>query len=96
MNSLTILIIDDEEAQLLSLKSFLKRRGYEIFTAQSGPQGLDIAQTNTIDLVLTDYRMPDWNGFIVLKKMKELNFKLDAVMTAEAYVEKWENSGVLK
>jgi DNA-binding NtrC family response regulator len=83
MNSLTILIIDDEEAQLLSLKSFLKRRRYEIFTAQSGPQGLQIAQANTIDLVLTDYRMPDWNGFIVLKKMKELNPEIDVVvMTA--------------
>ena len=71
MNPLTILIIDDEETQLISLKSFLKRRGYEIFTATSGPAAFEIAQNNTIDLVLTDYRMPEWNGFEVLKDIAE-------------------------
>ena len=88
MKLLTILIIDDEEAQLHSLKSFLKRRGYEVFTAQSGPQGFEIARSNTIDLVLTDYRMPEWNGLTVVRKMKELNPEIDIiVMTAYGNIE---------
>ena len=80
MQKLSILIIDDEEAQLKSLKSFLNRRGFDVYTASNGPDGYEIAQKNMIDLVLTDFRMPDWNGFTVLKKMKELNPEIDIVM----------------
>ncbi len=88
MNNLTILIIDDEEAQLVSLKSFLKRRDYEIFTASNGPDGFEIVQKNTVDLVLTDFRMPEWDGLTVLGKIKELNPEIDVVvMTAYGNVE---------
>jgi len=88
MKTFSILIIDDEKAQLTSLQSFLKRRGFEVFTAENGPQGLAIAEQNTIDLVLSDYRMPEWNGFIVLRKIKELNPEIDVViMTAYGSIE---------
>ncbi len=83
MDGFSILIIDDEQAQLVSLESFLKRRGFRVFTATSGPIGFEIARENTIDLVLTDFRMPDWNGLVVLRRMKELNPEIDVVvMTA--------------
>ncbi len=88
MKQMSILIIDDEEAQLKSLESFLKRRGFQIYTAKSGPEGYKLAQNNTIDLVLTDFRMPEWNGFAVLRKMKELNPEVDVVViTAYGSVE---------
>lgn len=88
MKSLTILLIDDEEAQMQSLKSFLDRRGYEVFTAVNGRTGYDIAQKHTVDLALTDYRMPDWNGLVVLRKIKELNPDIDVVvMTAYGSIE---------
>ncbi len=88
MEKLAILIIDDEEAQLLSLKSFLQRRKYKIFTAEDGKKGLEIAEKNPIDLILTDFRMPEWDGMTVLKKVKELNPEIDVVvMTAYGNVE---------
>ncbi|GAB4363578.1 MAG: sigma 54-interacting transcriptional regulator [Calditrichia bacterium] len=88
MQPLSILIIDDEAAQLQSLKSFLTRRGYQVFTATDGPSGYEIAQKHTIDLVITDYRMPEWNGFVVLRKIKELNPDIDiVVMTAYGSIE---------
>ena len=88
MNKFTTLIIDDEEAQLISLKSFLSKRGIEIYTAKSGPQGLEIARKQTIDLVLTDFRMPEWSGLVVLRKIKELNPEIDVVlMTAYGNIE---------
>ena len=88
MDCFSILIIDDEPAQLVSLKSFLSRRGYEVFTASSGPEGLDIAQQKTIDLVLTDFRMPEWDGGQVLTEVKSLNPDIDVVvMTAFGSVE---------
>ena len=44
-----ILIIDDEEAQLLSLKSFLSKRGYDVFTSTSGEEGIQIINNNVIN-----------------------------------------------
>jgi len=84
MNHLSLLLIDDEPAQLVSLKSFLSRRGYEIFTASSGPAGLEIAKRQTIDLALTDFRMPDWDGRRVLAELKSLNPDI-AVVVITAY-----------
>ena len=88
MENFSILIIDDEESQLKSLKSFLTRRGYSVYTAVSGPAGYEIARNTTLDLIFTDFRMPEWNGFAVVKKMKELNPELDiVVMTAYGNIE---------
>ncbi|MCB0276620.1 MAG: sigma-54-dependent Fis family transcriptional regulator, partial [Calditrichaeota bacterium] len=77
---LNILLIDDEASQLTSLKSFLSRRGHTVFTAQSGPAGLGIAQSEAIDLVLSDFRMPEWDGLTVLGKLKALNPDIDVVI----------------
>jgi len=88
MTKFTILIIDDEESQLISLKSFLSKRNIEVYTALSGPEGYKIAQKETIDLVLTDFRMPEWSGLVVLRKIKELNPEIDVVlMTAYGNIE---------
>ncbi len=88
MNTLSILLIDDEPAQLHSLQRFLSRRGYEVFIAEDGPAGFAIAQEQTIDLVLTDFRMPEWNGLEVLRRIKALNPEIDVVvMTAFGNIE---------
>jgi DNA-binding NtrC family response regulator len=87
-SDMTILIIDDEETQLKSLESFLKRREFQTFTAGDGESGFEVARKNTIDLVLSDYRMPGWNGLVVLRKIKELNPEIDVViMTAYGSIE---------
>ncbi|MBK7105615.1 MAG: sigma-54-dependent Fis family transcriptional regulator [Ignavibacteriae bacterium] len=88
MKKLSVLIIDDEESQLHSLKSFLVRREYEVFTASDGMKGFSIIQSNFIDVVLTDFRMPNWDGFTVLKNVKEFNPEIDVVViTAYGSVE---------
>jgi DNA-binding NtrC family response regulator len=80
MKKLSILLVDDEESILASIKSFLSRRGHEIFTASNGQEGIDIVKNNVIDLVLTDYRMPIKNGLEVLKETKEINPSIDVVV----------------
>jgi two-component system NtrC family response regulator len=83
MKKLNLLIIDDEEAQLLSLKSFLSRRNFDIITANDGKSGFDKLKDSQVDVVLTDFRMPNWDGYTVLKNIKELNPDIDVViMTA--------------
>jgi len=88
MNNFTILIIDDEETQLQSLKTFLGKRSYNVLTAGEGETGLKAAEGNVVDIVLTDFKMPGWDGLTVLKKLKELNPEIDVVvMTAYGTVE---------
>ncbi|MCW8848470.1 MAG: sigma-54 dependent transcriptional regulator [Melioribacteraceae bacterium] len=88
MKKLNLLIIDDEESQLLSLKSFLTRRNFDVITANDGKSGYDKLKDNQVDVVLTDFRMPNWDGYTVLKNIKELNPEIDVVvMTAFGSVE---------
>lgn len=61
-NSLkNILYVDDEENNLKSFKATF-RRNYNIFTARSGKEALEILRNNTIKVVITDQRMPEMTG----------------------------------
>jgi two-component system NtrC family response regulator len=83
-----VLIIDDEEIQLQSLKTFLSKRKFNVFTSRSGEDGIRLISENLIDIVLTDFKMPGMNGFDVLKKTKEINPGIDVVvMTAFGTIE---------
>ncbi len=83
MNNLNVLIVDDEESQIQSLKGFLLRRNYSVFTAVNGIEGIKIVNSNQIDVILTDFRMPELDGLGVLKNAKEINPEIDVVvMTA--------------
>jgi two-component system NtrC family response regulator len=80
MKNLSILLIDDEESILTSIKSFLLRRGHMVYTAADGAEGINKIKNNPIDLVLTDYRMPNKNGLEVLQEVKEINPTIDVVV----------------
>lgn len=56
-----ILIVDDEEDVLLSLRSMF-RREYEVLTAPRARAALEIMQSRDVHIVVTDQRMPDMNG----------------------------------
>ncbi len=80
MSSFHILLIDDEPAQITSIKSFLKRRDYTVSSANSGPDGIKIVKDGNIDLVFTDYRMPEMNGLEVVKSINRINPELPVVV----------------
>ncbi len=58
----TLLFVDDEANILSALKRLFRPLGYRIFTAESGPDGLEILQREKIDLVISDMRMPHMTG----------------------------------
>jgi signal transduction histidine kinase len=63
----SILYVDDEKSNLNIFKNTFRRK-YNIFTAESPLQGLEILDAEEIDLILTDQRMPEMNGVEFLKK----------------------------
>ena len=73
MSDFHILLIDDEPNQITSIQSFLKRRDYKVYSANSGDEGLKILKENSIDLVFSDFRMPDMSGLDVVKAVKQFN-----------------------
>lgn len=88
MNNLNILIVDDEKSQIESLKGFLARRNYNILTANNGLEGIKIVKSYYIDVILSDYRMPELDGLGLLTQSKEINPEIDVViMTAYGNVD---------
>ena len=68
-----ILILDDEEQYLLSLRNFLHEFNYAVCVAISSDQALDAIKKDKPDLVLFDYKLPDMDGEYFLRKAKEIS-----------------------
>ncbi|MBN1890266.1 MAG: response regulator [Thermoflexales bacterium] len=68
--TLTILIVDDEPANLAIVTDDLARSGFQIKVAQSGEAGLELARQAPPDLVLLDVRLPSLDGFEVCRRLK--------------------------
>ena len=67
-----LLLVDDEENILSSLKRLLRRDGYQIFTATSARQGFELLAAHPVGVVLSDQRMPEMCGTEFLSKVKEI------------------------
>ncbi len=61
----SILIVDDDPAQVEALSLHLQRQGFTTMLAREGRHGLDLARAHRPDLVLLDLRLPDLDGFTV-------------------------------
>ena len=69
-----VLILDDEEMVLTSLRSFLElETDYEIVTFTSATEALEYTKKNKINLVVSDYLMPEMDGISFLAKVKEID-----------------------
>jgi PAS domain S-box-containing protein len=66
-----ILLIDDEEVNVRVLSMSLRVDGYEVVTAYSGEEGLEVFDRESPDIVLTDIKMPGMDGLEVLRRIKE-------------------------
>lgn len=87
--SQVILIIDDERAQREVLRGFLKKLGYTVEAAACGKEGLEIVTQKVVDVVLTDFQMPDMTGMEVLEQIKKLNPEISVIMfTAYGSIER--------
>ncbi len=80
----TILYIDDEEDFLNSITAILSRRGYRVIPARSGEEGLAVLRQQSVDVLISDYKMPGISGTDVLQQAKQLQPDV-CVVLASAY-----------
>jgi DNA-binding response OmpR family regulator len=65
-----ILLVDDDNEIVESLRMALESKGYKILIARDGNQGLAMAEREDPDLLILDMMMPKRSGFLVLEKLR--------------------------
>jgi DNA-binding response OmpR family regulator len=73
-----ILIVEDTQAIREELFDIFTLEGYLVFEAENGKKGLKIALKENPNLIISDIRMPEMNGFEMFKKLKK-NDKTKAI-----------------
>ncbi|HUL50139.1 MAG TPA: sigma-54 dependent transcriptional regulator [Gemmatimonadales bacterium] len=81
----SILIVDDEQGILDTLRILLKNEGFDVTTAQGGKAGMEQLKASAPDLVLTDIKMPGVTGLEILAAVKDQDPETPVIlMTAQA------------
>jgi two-component system, NtrC family, response regulator PilR len=75
-----VLVTDDERSMRELLAIVLKREGYDVILAENGQQALAVIQRGTVDLVISDIKMPDMSGVEVLRAAKAADAGLPTIM----------------
>jgi CheY-like chemotaxis protein len=67
-----ILCVDDNEQDLSVLKFMLSTNGYRVISAHTGQEAIGIFAETAVDLVLTDFSMPQMNGDQLVNRLKQM------------------------
>jgi signal transduction histidine kinase len=70
MSMKRVLVIDDDESYRQMVSSILKQSGFAVLDANNGNQGIELAQTHALDLVICDVMMENLDGFGVLDRLR--------------------------
>ena len=68
----TVLVVDDFENTRFIIEFTLKRYGYEVLKAANGKEALVLLDGRAIDLIITDYNMPQMNGMELTKEVRKM------------------------
>lgn len=74
-----ILVIEDYGDSRDMLKLLLESLGFRVLAAANGDEALALAASNHLDLVLTDFGLPDMDGIRVVRRLRKLNDRLREV-----------------
>jgi DNA-binding NtrC family response regulator len=75
-----VLLVDDEESYVETLKKRLTRRGLSVFSASGGEAALETLAANPVDVVLLDVKMPGMDGMEALSRIKQAHPEVEVIM----------------
>lgn len=68
---MNILVVDDEKLIVKGLKHSLEQQGYKVFAAYNGSEALETIKEEKIDFIILDLMLPDIDGMMLCKKIRE-------------------------
>ena len=75
-----LLVVDDEQGMRDMLSLELSGQGYQVATARNGLEALECVRGKKIDLVITDFKMPEMDGMELLENIKGVDASLEVIM----------------
>jgi len=76
-----ILTVDDSKTMREMVAFTLKNAGYDVVEAEDGKQALDVAGSNSVDIVITDLNMPNMNGLELIRALRaHPNYKFTPIL----------------
>lgn len=75
-----IMVVDDDPAVCSLIKDFLTKKGFSVATASSGEEALEKFRQEKPILVLLDIKLPGMDGILTLKRLREIDDKVGAIM----------------
>ncbi len=81
-----ILIVEDDPIMRLGMSHFLKSQGYPVSQSAGGGEALKALEKEKFDLIITDLKLPEYNGIDILKKAKALSKNIGVIIIT-AYAE---------
>lgn len=76
-----ILVVEDEAMLLMLASIVLEDRGFEVLSAPNGLKGLEVARREAIDIIVTDFMMPELDGITMLSMLREEGYAAPAIVT---------------
>ena len=84
----SVLVVDDVPDVTEMIALFLKHAGYDVTTANSAGAALELAETNSFDLVISDIGMPEMNGYELAESLrKSSSHNLTPMIAVTGYTE---------
>lgn len=88
MPPIHILVIDDDQAVRDVLQATLTEEGYAVFVAADATTGLQVVKEHPVQILVTDYQLPDFDGLEVIERVTRIDSKIiPIVMTGFGTVE---------
>jgi len=75
-----ILVIDDDHDINILLRKYFSKKGFDVQTAENGKDAISWLKRNEVDLVLCDFKLPDYDGIEILQKIKIINPDIQVII----------------
>jgi len=80
METIKIMLVDDEERFLTTTKKLLNKKGYDVLTAMNGKEALERLGCGPLDVIILDVKMPDMDGLETLGRLKKTNPGIEVIL----------------
>ena len=78
--SMTVLVIDDDAHIRTAIGKFLIARGHTVIEAANGERGVEVVESQAVDIVITDVKMPGMDGFEVLRRVRSVASETEVIV----------------